>query len=156
MHILQYKSAKVWNFNEQFWNFVQNFETIHRKICILLSYGMWFTISLICGMSLSETIPRSAKYYLKSLMTGRIINTDMFNFVFSIVRADSGARSSADTVMTKFWYRLYHDDVIKWKHFPRYWPFVWGIHRSSGNSPHKSKCRGALIFSWSAHELTVE
>ena len=23
-----------------------------------------------------------------------------------------------------------HDDVIKWKHFPRYWPFVWGIHRS--------------------------
>ena len=23
-----------------------------------------------------------------------------------------------------------HDDVIKWKHFPLYWPFVWGIHRS--------------------------
>ena len=26
--------------------------------------------------------------------------------------------------------RIYHDDVIKWKHFPRYWPFVRGIHRS--------------------------
>ena len=26
--------------------------------------------------------------------------------------------------------RLHHDDVIKWKHFPRYWPFVRGIHRS--------------------------
>ena len=26
--------------------------------------------------------------------------------------------------------RLY-GDVIKWKHFPRYWPFVRGIHRSS-------------------------
>ena len=25
---------------------------------------------------------------------------------------------------------LLHDCVIKWKHFPRYWPFVWGIHRS--------------------------
>ena len=23
-----------------------------------------------------------------------------------------------------------YDDVIKWKHFPRYWPFVRGIHRS--------------------------
>ena len=23
-----------------------------------------------------------------------------------------------------------HDDVIKCKHCPRYWPFVWGIHRS--------------------------
>ena len=26
----------------------------------------------------------------------------------------------------------WHDDVIKWKHFPRYWPFVRGIHRSLG------------------------
>ena len=32
-----------------------------------------------------------------------------------------------------------HDDVIKWKHFPRYWSFVWGIHRSPVNSPHKSQ-----------------
>ena len=24
----------------------------------------------------------------------------------------------------------FHDDVIKWKHFPRYWPFVRVIHRS--------------------------
>ena len=40
-----------------------------------------------------------------------------------------------------------HDDVIKWKHFPRYWPFVRGIHRSPGNSPHKGQWRGALVFS---------
>ena len=25
---------------------------------------------------------------------------------------------------------IVYDDVIKWKHFPRYWPFVRGIHRS--------------------------
>ena len=42
---------------------------------------------------------------------------------------------------------LYHDDVIKWKHFPRYWPFVWGIHRSPVNSPHKGQWHGALMFS---------
>ena len=41
----------------------------------------------------------------------------------------------------------YHDDVIKWKHFPRYWPFVRGIHRSPVNSPHKRQWRGAVIFS---------
>ena len=23
-----------------------------------------------------------------------------------------------------------HDDVIKWKYFPHYWPFVRGIHQS--------------------------
>ena len=40
-----------------------------------------------------------------------------------------------------------HDDVIKWKHFPRYWPFVRGIHRSPGTSPHKCQWSGALMFS---------
>ena len=43
--------------------------------------------------------------------------------------------------------RSYNDDVIKWKHFPRYWPFVRGIHRSPVNSPHKGQWRGALMFS---------
>ena len=43
--------------------------------------------------------------------------------------------------------RSYHDDVIKWKHFPRYWPFVRGIHRLPANSPHKGQWRRALIFS---------
>ena len=42
----------------------------------------------------------------------------------------------------------FHDDVIKWKYFPRYWPFVRGIHRSPVNSPHRGQWRGALMFSW--------
>ena len=40
-----------------------------------------------------------------------------------------------------------HDDVMKWKHFPRYWSFVRGIHRSPVNSPRKGRWRGALMFS---------
>ena len=40
-----------------------------------------------------------------------------------------------------------HGDVIKWKHFSRYWPFVWGIHRPPVNSPPKGQWRGALMFS---------
>ena len=39
------------------------------------------------------------------------------------------------------------DDVIKWKHFPRNWPFVRGIHRSPVISPHKGQWRGVLVFS---------
>ena len=42
---------------------------------------------------------------------------------------------------------LGHDDVIKWKHFPRYWPFVRVIHRSPVKSPQKGQWRGALMFS---------
>ena len=41
----------------------------------------------------------------------------------------------------------HHDDVTKWKHFPRYWCFVRGIHRSPANSPHKGQWRGTLTFS---------
>ena len=49
--------------------------------------------------------------------------------------------------LIKWWNSILHDDVIKWKHFPRYWPFVRGIHRSPVNSPHKGQWRGALMFS---------
>ena len=40
-----------------------------------------------------------------------------------------------------------HDDVIKGKHFPRYWPFVLGIHRSPMNSAHTGQWRWALMAS---------
>ena len=40
-----------------------------------------------------------------------------------------------------------HDDVIKWKHFPCYWPFVRGIRRSPVNPPHNCQWRGALMIS---------
>ena len=36
--------------------------------------------------------------------------------------------------------------VIKWKHFPRQWPFVRAIHRWPVNHPYKGQLRGALIF----------
>ena len=39
-----------------------------------------------------------------------------------------------------------YDDVIKWKHFARSWPFERGIHRSPVNSPHKGQWRGALMI----------
>ena len=39
------------------------------------------------------------------------------------------------------WWRLQMET------FPRYWPFVQGIHRSPVNSPHKGRWRGAFMFS---------
>ena len=46
---------------------------------------------------------------------------------------------------------IYHDDVIKWKQFPRCWPFVRRIHRSPVNSPHKGQWRRTLMFSLICH-----
>ena len=41
-----------------------------------------------------------------------------------------------------------HDDVIKWKHFPRYWPFVQGIHPLTKASDAELWC-----FLWSAPRI---
>ena len=43
--------------------------------------------------------------------------------------------------------KILHDDVIKWKYLPHYWPFVWGIQRSPVNFPHRGQWRGSLMFS---------
>ena len=42
---------------------------------------------------------------------------------------------------------ILYDDVIKWKRFPRYWPFVGGIDRSSVNSTRKGQWHWALMSS---------
>ena len=39
------------------------------------------------------------------------------------------------------------DDVITWKHFPRYWNFVRRIPLWPVNSHHKGQWRGTLMFS---------
>ena len=49
--------------------------------------------------------------------------------------------------MIRYQFRIVHDDVIKWKYFPRYWPFVWWIRRSPVNSPHNGQWCRALMFS---------
>ena len=49
-----------------------------------------------------------------------------------------------------------HDDVIKWKHFPRYWPFVRVIHRSRWIPHTKASDADLWCFLWSGHEQTVE
>ena len=48
--------------------------------------------------------------------------------------------------------RLRTKEKSWWRHqmekkFPRYWPFVRGIHRSPVNSLHNGQWRGALVFS---------
>ena len=58
-----------------------------------------------------------------------------------MLRVDSSERSNRSAFLGGqvirshgFDYVFQLDDVIKWKHFPRYWPFVWGIHWLQVNS----------------------
>ena len=49
----------------------------------------------------------------------------------------------------------YHDDVSKWKHFMRYWPFVRGIHQSPVVPLTKASDVELWCFLWSAPEQTL-
>ena len=68
--------------------------------------------------------------------------------LFDLKRKGYGSIASGDIIFTQCTSRIIHDDVIKWKHFPRNWPFVRGIHRSPVNSPYKDQWHGALMFSF--------
>ena len=60
------------------------------------------------------------------------------------------SRHLSDSSFSPFPYvheSCWYDDVIKWNHFPRYWPFVRGIHRSPVNSPYKGQWREAFMLS---------
>ena len=71
------------------------------------------------------------------------VNYDYVNTMASGPLAPCVAKSSAAMPFIG----CVHYDVLKCKHFLRYWPFVRGIHRSPVNSPHKGQWRGALMFS---------
>ena len=100
-------------------------------ICIFwVLYGLFVSTILCRFRSRTHLIQGSCLgVALSYLPTGcEIIRKEMIFFRFLLIE----------------W--CFHDDVIKWKHFPRYWPFV-GIHRSTVNSLHKGQWRGVLMFS---------
>ena len=59
-------------------------------------------------------------------------------------------RTQATTIPEgQYWPRVkteIYDDVIKWKHFSRHWPFVRGNNWTLVNSPHKGQWHGTLMF----------
>ena len=95
-------------------------------------------LSTCCNLRLSKRFPVSTHSPLFSNMSlgGLIILSFL---ILSYAFTCSATRLTPSGVI--------HDDVIKWKHFPRYWPFARGIHRSPVNSPHKGQWRGALMYS---------
>ena len=70
-----------------------------------------------------------------------------------------GTKSSTTTltlrmndVLRNTYIAYHHDDVTKWKYFPRYWSFLRGIHRSPVDSSHKANDTELWCFPWSAPE----
>ena len=87
-------------------------------------------------------------------------NTILSCFYLSVNSASANSAASfsivflAGTTKSMSWCRVFTVSTFQrswWRHqmetFPRSWPFVWRIHRSPVNSPHKGLWRGALLFS---------
>ena len=90
--------------------------------------GLWYTHIVLHRWKLNISYIKMNIVCLASVKTGSVSDTNVSRFISHII-----------------W--RWHDDVIKWRHFPRHWPFVRGIHWSPVNSPHKGQWRGALVFS---------
>ena len=71
----------------------------------------------------------------------------MVNAVFPSQRASDG-ECPISSVSIKS-----HDDVIKWKYFPRYWPFARRIHRSPVDYKRLSKQSRRRLFEMPSHSL---
>ena len=95
-------------------------------------------------------------YEMGNNYRGWLFGYKAFLMLLKMIKPVTWELSTADR--QQWWYKVLtlssgpgryftHDDVIKWTHFPRYWPFVWGIHRPPVNFPHKGLWRGALMFS---------
>ena len=69
-------------------------------------------------------------YHKKDTKVGSQILATKFGFV-----PDWYLRAYYTPINIYFDYFV-RDDIIKWKHFPGYWPSVQGNHQSPGNSPH--------------------
>ena len=124
------------------WTFFNNYSN-HPRMCVL---------STLCGNVVKNAV-HLIYIYIHLLFsfwrsgTGKWFRIERRQIVFLWWDQDSMlGRVSRASNRHQIQY-LIHDDVIKWEHFPRYWPFVRGIHRFPLNSPHKGQWRGALMFS---------
>ena len=101
-----------------------------RKITLLLRRNDVVASSCVRWMNSISCNVGSRYIYLKRKKAPRTVTTRL--------------QLHGDNSVSIVTFLIHHDDVIKMKHFSRYWPFVLGTHRSPVNSPHKGQWRGAV------------
>ena len=105
-----------------------------------------------CRPSLSISVWTSSYYRKTWSNPARIGVTNTNRLLTNIFKWNAWSWSQPSILQNTFFAKSLlvlvtpHDDVIKWKYFPRYWSFVRGINRSPVNSPHKGQWLGALMF----------
>ena len=130
-------------FNNTAW---YHFHTVNYKNCQYkhLQCGCVCEIDIKVYFLIFSPPPSSADIVLISARHSEtqedIRGTTISNHYPAICHIISYSFSPTETVVT--WWRH------QMEHFPRYWPFVRGIHRSPVNNPHKDQWLGALMCSF--------
>ena len=116
---LQQKCAHVCTF------LLQNVASWDTVLCIL-GFVRW-TYNVMCLLVSLSLLTSYAKQYAStvSMFVHHCSSVALFPFHNKYFSTTLYVSYSFALLLT---YNS-HDDVIKWKHFPRYWPFVRGIHR---------------------------
>ena len=96
-----------------------------NEFSIIYEYFTWH-IKLNYALYIKHSVNCMTKWHVQSAIPGSPRSACRFHYLWFIM--------------------IRHDNVIKWKNFPRF-PFVRGIHQSPVNSSHKGLWRGALMFS---------
>ena len=102
-------------------------------------------VNVLCQRNLKRNCCHFDEIFV-SKFWGNVRNVSLIAVHSSVFQCFINTLSICGTILHQN--SVVHDGVIKWKHFPRYWPFVRGINLSPANSPHKGQWRGALIFSY--------
>ena len=106
---------------------------------------------LVCAKPLSKQVLIFVKLHIRTLWNNSSAPWNLISFAKMYFKSRSFGYClmwcwNRNTLLGRPQHGI-DDEVIKWKHFPRYWSFVRGIHRWPVNSPHKGQWRGALMFS---------
>ena len=124
---------------------------VRSIFCMLQSHlGLLFSISAVIFPHIICLSMRSILIlYPVNCIRWAVAYNVFTNTLMAPVMCNEG--NAYPDINLKMWYDLFQtqhhrDDVIKWKHCPRHWPFVRGIHRWAVDSPHKGQWRGALMF----------
>ena len=92
-----------------------------KKMHLKMSFAKWR--SYCFGLNVLIPDPDGEVEHIHNLMNSTLIDPKI-----SSKSTDTFSNNVADRQ---------HNDVTIWKHFPRYCPFVRGIHRSPVDTPHK-------------------
>ena len=139
------------DFSYLVWECVKS-ANLHRKIVMWTLYFSW-SRSWYFDMEPYEnhymSIKRAVYIYIYIILGRALLLWFISVMSFCSLLLSDGNIFAAFQFFVKNYFlavAYVHDDVIKWKYFPRYWPFVKEIHRSPVNFPHKGQWRGALMF----------